>query len=383
MGAELTDLLGRRAERIAIEHLLAQVQAGRSGKLVVRGEAGIGKTAILEYTRGVAVGSGFRVEHSVGVESEELFAFAGLHQLCRPLLDRAAPLPEPQQAALGVAFGLRDGPAPDRFLVGLATLNLLAEVAEDGPLLCLVDDAQWLDEASGQVLAFVARRLAAEQVALVFALRDANTSHPFSGLPELSLGGLGELDARMLLTAAVPAPLDGRVRDRIVAEARGNPLALFSLDFNVGDLLFVAAAIAWAAYSIVYRAPYLQRLSTASLLGLLAAVGALLLLPAAMLEWFNGGAIPSTGSAWRGIAGIVVFASLLAFSSFQFGLRQLGPSLTGVFMYLMPPYGVLLAVVFLGERLQAFHIAGIALVMAGIVLATFPAAWLRERLRRG
>ena len=229
MGAELTDLLGRRAERIAIEHLLAQVQAGRSGKLVVRGEAGIGKTAILEYTRGVAVGSGFRVEHSVGVESEELFAFAGLHQLCRPLLDRAAPLPEPQQAALGVAFGLRDGPAPDRFLVGLATLNLLAEVAEDGPLLCLVDDAQWLDEASGQVLAFVARRLAAEQVALVFALRDASTSHPFSGLPELSLGGLGEPDARMLLTAAVRAPLDGRVRDRIVAEARGNPLALLEL----------------------------------------------------------------------------------------------------------------------------------------------------------
>ena len=164
---------------------------------------------------------------------------------------------------------------------------------------------------------------------------------------------------------------------------RGDPLALLSLDFNVGDLLFVAAAIAWAAYSIVYRAPYLQRLSTASLLGLLAAIGALLLLPVAMLEWFNGAAIPSTGSAWGGIAGIVVFASLLAFSSFQFGLRQLGPSLTGVFMYLMPPYGVLLAVVFLGERLQPFHIAGIALVMAGIVLATFPVAWLRERLRRG
>ncbi|WP_421929845.1 DMT family transporter [Neoaquamicrobium sediminum] len=163
---------------------------------------------------------------------------------------------------------------------------------------------------------------------------------------------------------------------------RGDPLALFSLDFNVGDLLFVAAAIAWATYSIIYRAPYLQKLSNASLLGLLASVGALLLLPVAMLEWLNGAAIPSTGSAWGGIAGIVVFASLLAFSSFQFGLRQLGPSLTGVFMYLMPPYGVLLAVVFLGERLEAFHVAGIALVMAGIVLATFPVAWLRERLRR-
>ncbi len=163
---------------------------------------------------------------------------------------------------------------------------------------------------------------------------------------------------------------------------RGDPLALFSLDFNLGDLLFVAAAIAWATYSIIYRAPYLQRLSNAALLGLLAAIGATLLLPAAALEWFNGAAIPSTGSAWGGIAGIVIFASLLAFSSFQFGLRQLGPSLTGVFMYLMPPYGVLMAVGFLGERLEAFHIAGIALVMAGIVLATFPVAWLRERLRR-
>lgn len=164
---------------------------------------------------------------------------------------------------------------------------------------------------------------------------------------------------------------------------RGEPLALFSLDLNVGDLLFVAAAIAWAAYSILYRAPDLQRLSTAALLGLLAAIGALLLLPAAILEWINGAAFPSTGSAWGGIAGIVFFASLLAFSSFQFGLRQLGASLTGVFMYLMPPYGVLLAVLFLGERLEAFHIAGIALVMAGIVLATFPVAWLRDRLRRG
>ncbi len=164
---------------------------------------------------------------------------------------------------------------------------------------------------------------------------------------------------------------------------RGEPLALFSLDLNVGDLLFVAAAIAWAAYSILYRAPDLQRLSTAALLGLLAAIGALLLLPAAVLEWIGEAALPSTGSAWGGIAGIVVFASLLAFSGFQFGLRHLGASLTGVFMYLMPPYGVMLAVLFLGERLEAFHVAGIALVMAGIVLATFPVAWLRDRLRRG
>jgi len=231
VGAKLADILGRRAERVAIEHLLAQARAGRSGALVVRGEAGIGKTAILEHARDAAAPSAFRVEHSVGAESEAQFAFAGLHQLCAPLLDHADALPEPQQAALGVAFGLRGGAAPDRFLVGLATLNLLSEVAEDGPLPCLVDDAQWLDEASAQVLAFVARRVAAERLVLVFALRDATASdvHPFVGLPELRLDGLGETDARALLTAAVRAPLDDRVRDRIVAEARGNPLALLEL----------------------------------------------------------------------------------------------------------------------------------------------------------
>jgi predicted ATPase len=183
VGAELADLLGRRAQRVAIEHLLDQAQAGRSGALVVRGEAGIGKTAILEYTRDVAIASGFRVEYSAGVEAESQFAFAALHQLCAPLLDWVGVLSEPQQAALGVALGLRGGAAPDRFLVGLATLNLLAEVAEEGPLLCLVDDAQWLDEASAQLLAFVARRVAAERLVLVFALRDATASdvHPFSG----------------------------------------------------------------------------------------------------------------------------------------------------------------------------------------------------------
>jgi DNA-binding CsgD family transcriptional regulator len=230
-GAKLTHLLGRRAERVAIEHLLAQAQAGRSGAVVLRGEAGIGKTAILEYARDVAAASGFRVAYSVGVEPERQFAFAGLHQLCAPLLDRVGVLAEPQQVALGVAFGSHGGDAPDRFLVGLATLNLLGEAAEDRPLLCLVDDAQWLDEASAQLLAFVARRMAAEPMALVFALRDANPSgvHPFSGLPELRIDGLGETDARQLLTGAIRAPLDPGVRDRIIAEARGNPLALLEL----------------------------------------------------------------------------------------------------------------------------------------------------------
>src|SRR5690606_8790204 len=145
------------------EELLSRARAGRSGTLVLRGEAGIGKTALLEFGRDVADASGFRVESLTGMEAESQFAFAGLHQLCAPLLDRADILPDPQRSALGVAFGRQGGAAPDRFLVGLAVLNLLAEVAEEAPLLCLLDDAQWLDEASVQVLAFVARRLAAEQ----------------------------------------------------------------------------------------------------------------------------------------------------------------------------------------------------------------------------
>ncbi|MGD9990337.1 ATP-binding protein [Pseudonocardia sp.] len=223
--------MGRRSERDAVEELLSEVRAGRSGSLVVRGEAGIGKTALLEHARQAAPASGIRVESSVGIESETQFAFAGLHQLCAPLLDRAGTLPEPQQAALGVAFGLHGGAAPDRFLVGLAILNLMTEAADEQPLLCLVDDAQWLDEASAQVLAFVARRLDAERLALIFGVRDSDEgSHrPLVGLPELRLERLGESDARELLGAAVRTPLDEGVRDRILAEAGGNPLALLEL----------------------------------------------------------------------------------------------------------------------------------------------------------
>ncbi|GAA1756354.1 ATP-binding protein [Agromyces humatus] len=230
-GAELADLLGRRAERDAVEKLLTQARSGRSGTIVVRGEAGVGKTAILEHARDTAVPSGFRVETSTGVESETQFAFAGLHQLCAPLLDRSGALPDPQQTALSVAFGHEGGAAPDAFLVGLATLNVLAEVAEEAPLLCLVDDAQWLDQTSAQVLAFVARRLGAERMALVFAVRDHTEGEfsVFAGLPELRLDGLGQTDARTLLTAALGTPLDDGVRDQIVAEARGNPLALLEL----------------------------------------------------------------------------------------------------------------------------------------------------------
>jgi hypothetical protein len=204
--------VGRRAEREAVVRVLAQARAGRSGALVVRGEAGIGKTALLEQALEVAVSSGFRVESCAGVEAEAQFAFAGLHQLCSPLLDRLGELPDPQQGALGVAFGIRAGPAPDRFLVGLATLTLVAEVAEEAPLLCLVDDGQWLDEASAQVLGFVARRVSAERVALLFGVRDAGdaaggmvagAAEPFAGLPELRLGGLDDADALTLLAAAV------------------------------------------------------------------------------------------------------------------------------------------------------------------------------------
>lgn len=214
-----------------VEQLLTRAKTGQSGVLVVRGEAGIGKTALLEYVRDTATTSGFRAESAAGIESETQFAFSGLHQLCAPLLDRAGALPDPQQTALGVAFGRHAGAAPDRFLVGLATLHLLAEVAEEGPLLCLVEDAQWLDEASAQVLAFVARRLVAERIVVVFALRDPTDRdvRPFTGLPDLRLDGLGETDARALLAAAVRTPLDDMVRDRIVAEARGNPLALLEL----------------------------------------------------------------------------------------------------------------------------------------------------------
>ena len=155
--------------------------------------------------------------------------FAGIHQLCAPLLEQLDALPQPQQDALNVALGLASGDVPDRFLVGLAVLGLLSAAAEERPLLCLVEDAQWLDAASGLVLGFVARRLLAESVAIMGAVREPNTRHDFDGLPELRLRGLAEQDARTLLMSAVPGRLDDRVRDRILAETRGNPLALLDL----------------------------------------------------------------------------------------------------------------------------------------------------------
>jgi DNA-binding CsgD family transcriptional regulator len=204
-----------------------EVRAGQSRVLVLRGEAGVGKTALLDYLQERA--SGCRVVRAAGVESEMEIAFAGLHQLCAPMLASLARLPGPQREALSTAFGLSAGDAPDRFLVGLAALGLLSEAAEERPLVCLVDHAQWLDHASAQALAFVARRLLAESVAVVLSVREPSEDQEWTGLPELVVAGLSDADARALLDSVVPGRLDERVRDRIVAETRGNPLALVEL----------------------------------------------------------------------------------------------------------------------------------------------------------
>jgi DNA-binding CsgD family transcriptional regulator len=219
------ELLDRQRERVALDGLLGDVRSGHGRALVVRGEAGVGKSALLEYAAGAA--AGMRVVRAAGVESEMELAFAGLHLLCAPLLDRLGGLPGPQRDALGVAFGLQKGATPDRFLVGLAILTLLAEAAEEQPLLCVVDDAQWLDRASAQVLVFAARRLLAEPVGLIFAARDPGEQ--FRGIPDLEVRGLADRDARTLLHSVVRFRLDERVRDRILAETNGNPLALLEL----------------------------------------------------------------------------------------------------------------------------------------------------------
>jgi DNA-binding CsgD family transcriptional regulator len=215
---------GRARECEELDHLLDRVRGRRSQVLVLCGEAGIGKTALLDYVEGRA--SGCHVARATGVESEMELSFAGLHQLCAPMLDRLEHLPGPQQEALGIAFGLRVGTAPDRFRVSLAALGLLSSFAEKQPLVCLVDDAQWLDRASAQVLGFVARRLFAESVGLVFAVRDPSERPELAGLPPLDVRGLSTPDARALFDWAIPWRVDERVKDRIVAESRGNPLAL-------------------------------------------------------------------------------------------------------------------------------------------------------------
>jgi DNA-binding CsgD family transcriptional regulator len=220
-------LLGRRTECEVLDRLLAGAAEGRSGVLVLRGDAGIGKSALLGYVEERADGA--RRARATGVESEMELAYSGLHQLCAPLLDHLERLPDPQRLALATVFGLSDGPAPDRFLVGLATLTLLADVADHDPLICVLEDAQWLDQVSVQILAFVARRLLAERVAIVCAARTGIGDGVLAGLPELEVGGLDASDALALLLENLQGPMDATVSQRIVAESHGNPLALLEL----------------------------------------------------------------------------------------------------------------------------------------------------------
>ncbi|MFE4520504.1 AAA family ATPase, partial [Kitasatospora sp. NPDC056783] len=222
-------LLGRARELEVLDRLLHEVRSGRSRALVLRGEAGVGKSALLDHLAGRA--EQWQTIRAAGVEAESEFAYSALQQLCAPLLPRLDRLPEVQRDALRVAFGLSAGNPPEMLLVGMAVLGLFAEAAAGSPLLCLVDDAQWLDLMSQRILAFVGRRLDAESVALVFAERitDGERDEGFSGLPELALGGLADVDARALLDGVLPGPVDARVRDRIVAETGGNPLALLEL----------------------------------------------------------------------------------------------------------------------------------------------------------
>jgi DNA-binding CsgD family transcriptional regulator len=220
-------LIGRSEECARLDALLAEAKAGQSAVLVLRGPPGTGKSALLDYAAERA--DGCRTVRADGVESEMELPFAGLHQLCASLLIHLERLPPPQREALGTAFGLSSGAQPDRFLISLATLSLLSEAAEEAPLLCLVDDAQWLDRSTAQVLAFVARRLQAESVAIVFAVREPLESDELARLPELRLRGLSGTHARELLASVIGAPLDEHVRARILVEARGNPLALLEL----------------------------------------------------------------------------------------------------------------------------------------------------------
>jgi DNA-binding CsgD family transcriptional regulator len=223
--APAVQLFGRQREREVLDRVLDAARDGRGGVLAVYGEPGVGKTALLDYA--VEIAPDFHVARAVGVEGEMEFAFAAVQQLCSPSLDLLERLPVPQREAFEVAFGLSRGPAPDLFLVGLAVLNLLSEAAKERPLLCVVDDAQWLDRASARVLAFVARRLLAERIAMVFAAREPVGS--LAGLAELHVEPLGRRDARALLDSVLPGRLDERVLERIVVETRGNPLALLEL----------------------------------------------------------------------------------------------------------------------------------------------------------
>ncbi len=220
-------LRGRRAECEFLDEVLGDANAGRSRVVVLRGEAGAGKTALLDFM--VERCADWRIATAVGIESEMELAYSGLHQLCGPMLGHLDRLPTPQRSALATIFGYEDGPAPDRFLVGLATLTLLDDAADEQPLLCIVDDAQWLDGASAQIVMFVARRLLAERMALVCAARTGLGDDVMSGLPTLAVGGLSDSDARAMLLENLQGPLDASVCQQLLNESRGNPLALLEL----------------------------------------------------------------------------------------------------------------------------------------------------------
>ena len=223
--SSLRSLVGRDAELEKLKELLATVRAGGSAALVLRGEPGVGKSALLEQL--IASASGLRVVRAAGIEGEVDLPYAGLHQLCRPMTDTIGGLPQPQSHALQVAFGLSSGEAPDRYMVGLATLGLMSDAAAAQPILCVVDDVQWLDPETTRALAFVARRLGADSVGLVFASREI--IEELESIHELHLGGLSATDARVLLDTVLIGHLDGSVRERLLAETHGNPLALIEL----------------------------------------------------------------------------------------------------------------------------------------------------------
>ncbi|HET8984154.1 MAG TPA: AAA family ATPase, partial [Trueperaceae bacterium] len=225
--AHTTNLLGRHLERAALDTLLAATRGNQGQVLVLRGESGIGKTALLDYVAGQATDC--TILRSIGVESEMELPYARLHQFCAPLLRHLPALPEPQRDALRTAFGLAAGATANHFLVGLGVLSLMSEVANDRPLVCLIDDAQWLDRTSAQLLSFVARRLLAEPIAMVFAVREPHPAAELDGLAQITVPGLDYAEARALFDATVPGRVDAHVRDRFLAEAHGNPLALLEL----------------------------------------------------------------------------------------------------------------------------------------------------------
>jgi hypothetical protein len=272
-------LVGRSGERAALDRLLGEVRDGASRSLVLRGDPGIGKSVLLDYV--TAAADGFLVIRVTGVESEMEFAFAALQQACTPLLRHLDQLPGPQADALRVAFGLSRGDPPDRFVVGLGVLSLAAEEAAAQPVLCVVDDAQWIDQTSRQALAVMARRLYGESVGIIFAARSGAVLAELTGFRELTLSGLAEPDARELLASVVPNRLDARVRDRIVAEAAGNPLALVEFSREIteaGELAGGFGVSPWIARPLADRVAerYLARVN-----GLPAATRRLLLVAAA------------------------------------------------------------------------------------------------------